>query len=338
MLKYFFKHFKFLLLLVPISLFLLVICLIRTNETTLIKGDTTIIEDVIEIDTENETKGSFSSIYVYNYRDTSLFQSFIAKQIEYAEVNDTPVTTQVLSNEEVRIAGKIQYNQAITNSLVLAYKYANLLDSSISINYNFNGFFVSSKGLDSSFKIYDQIVEIKARVNDYNLVGLDNEELFRTTINSKYVGDTYTIIRNNEKINITLTENDTFSAYSMYQINSSTPSFTLKSSSTLGPSGGLLQTLAVYNKLVKEDITHGLKICGTGTIRYDGVVGVIGGIKEKIYTAVDDHMDVFFCPKDNYSEAKEAYDKINNCKMKLIMVSHFEDCINYLKEGYLNDF
>ena len=36
------------------------------------------------------------------------------------------------------------------------------------------------------------------------------------------------------------------------------------------------------NSLVEEDITHGLKIVGTGTIDYDGNVGSIGGVEYNI--------------------------------------------------------
>ena len=169
-------------------------------------------------------------------------------------------------------------------------------------------------------------------------MSLDNEEEFRRTINDRNVSDIYTVIRDYKEIDIELKKEDTFYAYSMYQINSSNPTFKVNNTNVLGPSGGLLQTLAIYNKLIKEDITHGLKICGTGTIRYDGECGIIGGIKEKIYTAIDDNMDIFFCPKDNYDEAKEAYNNLSNPKMKLIPVSSFLDCINYLKEDYKNDF
>jgi PDZ domain-containing secreted protein len=39
---------------------------------------------------------------------------------------------------------------------------------------------------------------------------------------------------------------------------------------------------------------------------------MIGGIKEKIPTAFDDHVDVFFCARGNYKDAKEAYDCLPN--------------------------
>ena len=45
------------------------------------------------------------------------------------------------------------------------------------------------------------------------------------------------------------------------------------SNKEVGPSGGLIMTLSIYNKLVDYDITKGYKISGTGTIDDDGNVG-----------------------------------------------------------------
>ena len=44
--------------------------------------------------------------------------------------------------------------------------------------------------------------------------------------------------------------------------------------------------LAIYKELIEEDITHGLKIVGTGTIDELGNVGEIDGVKYKILGAV----------------------------------------------------
>ncbi len=52
-----------------------------------------------------------------------------------------------------------------------------------------------------------------------------------------------------------------------------------------GPSAGLMFTLTVYNALSPVDLTHGLKIAGTGTINPDGTVGPIGGVQQKVAAA-----------------------------------------------------
>lgn len=96
----------------------------------------------------------------------------------------------------------------------------------------------------------------------------------------------------------------------------------------LGPSAGLMLTLAIYNDLVPEDITKGKKIVGSGEIDEFGNVGAIGGLKYKLLGSKD--ADIFFVAKDNYKVAKEIKDSFN-LKFKLIKVSTFDEALNYLK-------
>ena len=138
----------------------------------------------------------------------------------------------------------------------------------------------------------------------------------------------------NQEIEIELTQNDTFGAYSIYNINEdlTTPKFSINNSNVGGPSGGLLQTLSIYDRLTGNDLTKGKKIAGTGTISYNGKVGAIGGIKEKVPTAVDNHVDIFFCPSVNYDDALASYNSLPNSKrMKLVKIDTFYDALNYLK-------
>jgi PDZ domain-containing protein len=97
-----------------------------------------------------------------------------------------------------------------------------------------------------------------------------------------------------------------------------------------GPSGGLMTSLEIYNKLVSEDITKGKKIIGTGTIDEEGNVGEIGGVKYKLIGAVKKHADVFLCPKENYDEAVELV-KNKNYNIKVIGVSTFAEALEELK-------
>ncbi|MDR4145132.1 PDZ domain-containing protein, partial [Bacillus paranthracis] len=65
-----------------------------------------------------------------------------------------------------------------------------------------------------------------------------------------------------------------------------------------GPSAGFMFSLEVYNQIVKEDLTRGYKIAGTGTMDAEGNVGQIGGIKHKIVAAHKEDVDIFFYPRD----------------------------------------
>ena len=61
--------------------------------------------------------------------------------------------------------------------------------------------------------------------------------------------------------------------------------------------------------LSSDDITHGKKVVGTGTIDVYGNVGEIGGIKYKLMAASKKNADIVFVPEANYKEAKKIMDK-----------------------------
>ena len=105
-----------------------------------------------------------------------------------------------------------------------------------------------------------------------------------------------------------------------------------------------MQSLYVYEELTSFNITKNKKIVGTGTIDSYGNAGSIGGIYQKVITAYLTGADIFFVPvssmdpeiyknESNYKEAKESYDKLDNPKMKLVVVSSLDDIIDYLKNN-----
>ena len=98
-----------------------------------------------------------------------------------------------------------------------------------------------------------------------------------------------------------------------------------------GPSAGLVTTLSIYDKLVSEDLTHGLKIAGTGTIEADGSIGEIGGVKYKVMGADAGGADVFLVPKNNLDEAIKVK-KDKKLKIKVYGVATFEEAIEVLEE------
>ncbi|MCP3974301.1 MAG: PDZ domain-containing protein [bacterium] len=81
---------------------------------------------------------------------------------------------------------------------------------------------------------------------------------------------------------------------------------TIDSNNIGGPSAGLMFTLEIMNQLTEEDITKGQSIAGTGTISRDGTVGAIGGIKQKVFGAIDAGANFVLVPTSNYPDALEA--------------------------------
>ena len=93
--------------------------------------------------------------------------------------------------------------------------------------------------------------------------------------------------------------------------------------------------LEIYNQLIEEDITKGIKIAGTGTIDSDGNVGSIGGVKYKVAGADSDDAKIFFVPIENYEEAIKTK-KEKKLDIEVVKVGTLVDAINYL-EGVQND-
>ena len=73
-----------------------------------------------------------------------------------------------------------------------------------------------------------------------------------------------------------------------------------------GPSAGLMFTLEIMNQLTEEDLTKGRSIAGTGTIDRDGTVGAIGGVKQKVFGAIDAGAEYVLVPAANFPDAVEA--------------------------------
>ena len=75
-----------------------------------------------------------------------------------------------------------------------------------------------------------------------------------------------------------------------------------------GSSAGMMLTLGIYNTLTEEDITGGRRIAGTGTISPDGVVGRIGGIKQKTIAAIGVGAEYILVPEGDFDAAFAAAD------------------------------
>ncbi|MBS3941560.1 MAG: PDZ domain-containing protein [Actinobacteria bacterium] len=78
-----------------------------------------------------------------------------------------------------------------------------------------------------------------------------------------------------------------------------------------GPSAGLMFALSIIEILGADDLTGGAVVAGTGTLDRDGVVGAIGGIRQKILGATERQdggraATVFLVPSGNLEEAQGA--------------------------------
>lgn len=80
----------------------------------------------------------------------------------------------------------------------------------------------------------------------------------------------------------------------------------IDSQSIGGPSAGLMFTLEIMNQLTPSDLTNGHRIAGTGTISPEGTVGPIGGVRQKIFGAINAGAEYVLVPRVNYPTAIDA--------------------------------
>ena len=100
----------------------------------------------------------------------------------------------------------------------------------------------------------------------------------------------------------------------------------------VGPSGGRIFALSIYDAFTPEDLTRGHIIAGTGAIGIDlatgaGVVGDIGAIEEKVRTASVAGADVFIAPADQAAAARKVAPK----GMKIIGVKTLAQALRALR-------
>jgi Lon-like protease len=69
-----------------------------------------------------------------------------------------------------------------------------------------------------------------------------------------------------------------------------------------GPSAGMMFALGIIDKLTPDQLNAGRHIAGTGTIDAEGDVGPIGGIRQKLWGAVDAGATYFLAPDTNCDE------------------------------------
>jgi Lon-like protease len=93
-----------------------------------------------------------------------------------------------------------------------------------------------------------------------------------------------------------------------------------------GPSAGMMFTLEIMNELSDEDMTKGRRIAGTGTIDPDGVVGAIGGVRQKVFGALAAGAEAVLVPAANYDAALEAADG----RIDVVRVETIDDALEYL--------
>jgi PDZ domain-containing protein len=94
-----------------------------------------------------------------------------------------------------------------------------------------------------------------------------------------------------------------------------------------GPSAGLMFTLGIIDELTEKELTHGLKISGTGTININGQVGPVGGILQKIAAAEKADSDLFLLPEINCNN----FETDSFGEMPVVAINTVEEAVNAIE-------
>lgn len=289
------------------------------------------IADRIEIENEYHEEGSFNMAYVKSVRATipvyllSYVFNWERESIDSIKLDENDNQTDIWKREQIYL------DEANNNAVICAYNKAS---EYIKINEDVLQVLYIDKDSDTNLKTGDIIKsiddidihsfeDIKLVLDKYNVGDKINVKYLR----DKKEKDGYAVVREidgEKKVGIYLAKKYEYDVNRKIKIDFS--------SKEGGPSGGFMLSLAIYNRLIPEDLTKGRIIVGTGTIDANGNVGSIGGVKYKVMGANSGKANIFFVPKENYEEAiqfrnEKGYD------LNIIGIATLDDAIEYLRRN-----
>ena len=116
-----------------------------------------------------------------------------------------------------------------------------------------------------------------------------------------------TVIRSGEQLAVALTPAAGFAPHPIIGVSVETSydfpfEVNIQLEDVGGPSAGMMFALGIVDKLTPGALTGGEEIAGTGTLTAGGQVGPIGGIRQKLYGAVNAGSEWFLAPEENCDE------------------------------------
>lgn len=309
-----------------------IVCTFPVNYYIVVGGGVSDIESRIVVEDGYNSEGSFNISYVSELRGTILTYglSYVIPSWDRESIDDYKYSESD-DYDDIEFRGKLDLasanGSAIKTAYTLAEKDYKEISSKIYVIAIFDEY-------ETNFEVQDELVSI-------------NGKSFETTSEySSYVQEfdageeiEVEVVRDDklQKIKCKLYEEEDRKIFgvALQQVKEyeTDPEVEIKfKSEESGPSGGLITTLEIYNRLVKEDITNGFTVAGTGTVDDSGTVGSIGGVRYKVIGADAGGADVFLVPSGkNYEEAVKVK-KEKNLDIKIIGVSTVEEAISELEK------
>lgn len=284
----------------------------------------------IKVEDAYQEKGSFNLAYVSQIKGTvaTYLLSYIMPNWDRVKSSDYTYDEHE-SVEDIEFRGNIDLMNsnrfAIKNAYREAKKSYQITDTKLYV-------YIVDPDSPNAFKVGDKIVQADG-------VDIHHADQYKEVVSKYKVGDKFKVLVKRKKklkeIEVTLYEKDHTILSGIYissvEEYKTDPKIKIKfKKSESGPSGGLIETLDIYNQLTKKDITKGRIIAGTGEIDDEGNILTIGGVEYKLLGAEKKKADVFLVPKgENYQTCLKMKKK-KKLKIKVIGVSTFKEALEKL--------
>lgn len=294
------------------------------------------VDSRYELENEYLSSGSFNLVYVTSYEANIATYLVTLVNPSWELVKENEVLYEEEDSLDLYNRDLISLEAGGQNAIINAYKRAGK-------EYIIEG--------EHLYVIYiDEIAETDLEVGD-EIIKIDNQTInsfdhLSNYIDSKANGDTVKIkvIRFEQEIEVSAKINQIDGEKiigiimdTLYDLKTNPKIEIDFEKDEVGGSAGMMLALSIYDSLIKEDLTHGYKIAGTGAIDELGNIEEIGSVDKKLASAVKARADIFLVPKgDNYKEAKKLASK-KGYKIIIKDIADFEEAVTYLENLKVGD-
>lgn len=286
------------------------------------------LSDRISVYDSSSISGSYNMTYVVTRKATipTLLVSYFNKSWDVYKMSET--IEDGTTSEENDLRGKIVLKESNDNAIINAYRTAgidvNTIDESVFVIYVDDEAKTDLKVGDEIISIDGVKVESAKHLSYLSNIYSEGDKVKIEVISDKKMHERYAYV-------YTINEKKVFGIYvALNKELDYSPkvdfNFDLHE---YGSSAGLMETLFIYDSIIGNDVSNGLKIAGTGSIDVDGNVLEIDGVKYKLKGAVKNKADVFFVPSANYDEALKVKND-GGYNIDIVSVETFDDALFYL--------
>lgn len=319
------EHYKLYILYIII----LFISLFRLNYYIFSPGSLVDLTNRINVENSYKVDGSFNLTYVTTRHATILtyLMSYIIPNWDIESIDNMRIDNE--SESEIFDRGKISLKETSYDAVIAAFDEAGIAydikNTNVTITHVFDFAKSDLKVGDIIKKVNNNIVnsveDVSNILKNLNVDDEINLEVLRKekTINSK----AKVVEKDNKKV-------IGVSISTLKDIETKPKVDFIFEDNESGSSRGLMCALDIYNKITEYDLTKGDIIAGTGTIKSDGTVIEIDGVKYKLMGAVKEGAKVFIVPSNNYEEALKLKND-NNYKIEIIEADNLHNVIKKLE-------